>query len=740
MNSAINVSQAVATDACAREPIHLPGAIQSRGALLGLSPQLRLIHASANAALTLGRPHLGWDEPVEALFAPELARTLRTRLEELPPADGATTAFGTVTLATGGHELMAHRGPDGAYVLELERALPPPSEPTTSRIARMLREVQPAVARETDFSRLCALVVDEVQRITGFDRVMIYRFAPDDSGTVLVDRHPAGQSDYTGLRFPAGDIPPQARELYRRSTVRHVADVDAETIELLSAHGTPLDLTFAALRAFSPVHLQYLRNMGARSSMSISLLHEDRLWGLIACQHGTPHPITPDVRMLCEFVALTFGLSLPARAAADRIEARRRSAEALARILSRVSPGYPPSIPPEDLLELIPAAGVAVFAGDEIRTSHAVPSPDTLARVAAAVRSRGPRDVWATDSAARDLPELDTQDGAVCGILAVDLPGRGGDLALWLRPELVRTVDWAGDPEHTVIVDETGRLTPRSSFALWRETVRDHAEPWTEQELRSAAELRDGLVGLLAGQAESLQALNAELAQSNAELDAFAYTASHDLIEPLRGIHSYARFALEDHNEALGPAGREQLEAVVRLTLRMHVVIDALLRVSRLGRTEPDIVDVDLDALLAETVDLLGARIAERAVDVRVPEPLGTVRSDVTKLREVLINLVSNAVKYAAPAQPRWIELRCRRGGGRVCIDVADNGIGIAADRQATVFQLFHRLHGAGEYGGGVGAGLAIARRLTEQLGGELILTSAPGAGSTFTIDLPESP
>lgn len=238
--------------------------------------------------------------------------------------------------------------------------------------------------------------------------------------------------------------------------------------------------------------------------------------------------------------------------------------------------------------------------------------------------------------------------------------------------------------------------------------------------------------------AASLEHANSELTRSNAELDAFAYTASHDLTEPLRGLHNYARFALEDYGEALGEDGRHQLETMVRLSQRMQAVVDSLLLVSRLGRTAIEPADVNLDALVATVIELNAVRIDELGVQVRVPAPLGTIRSDEAKLREILLNLVANAVKYARDSVPRWIEIRCQRhADGGLTLEVADNGIGIAPEHRTVIFDLFRRLHARDARGGGVGAGLAIVRRVAERLGGTVEVRSTVGQGSTFTVDLP---
>lgn len=733
------VAASVRTDACAREQIHIPEAIQDRGALLGLDARGRLVHASANADAVLGVKARAWGCRIEELLPPEAGAGLLGHLAELPDTDGAPLVLGTVTVAAGEHALLAHRGGDGGFVVELERQRPEDVTRTVGGVTRMLREVHPTVVASAGIDALCGIVAAEVQRLTRFDRVMVYRFDEDASGVVLADRHLPEMADYLDLRFPAADIPPQARELYRRSTVRFVGDVNAPTIPLERAGDTPLDLTFAGLRALSPVHLQYLRNMGAGASMSVSILDEGRLWGLIACQHRTAHRVPPEIRALCEFLALAFGLRLPGQRAADRAEGRRRRAEARARILQDApAAGGPEALNPERLMDVVESDGAAICSTAGISCHGHTPPPAAIAEIAAGVRELSHHGVWSTRALATDLPEVGPAVTAGGGLLAVALPGGSGDLALWFRREVAETVAWAGDPRKPVAVDAGGRLSPRGSFAVWAETVRGRSAAWSQDDLDAAAELRTALAAALARHAAALLKLNTALTRSNEELDAFAYTASHDLTEPLRGIHNYARFTLEDHGDALGDTGRDKLDAIVRLTVRMELVIDSLLQISRLGRAEVLVGDVDVDALLAEVVELQAGAIGDHHVEVRVDAPLGTIRSDATKLREILLNLVANAVKYAADRDVRWVQIRTRRDGDDAILEVRDNGIGIAPEHVEDVFKLFRRLHERDAYGGGVGAGLAIVQRLATRLGGTIDVLSVPGSGTAFTVRLPQ--
>jgi light-regulated signal transduction histidine kinase (bacteriophytochrome) len=246
------------------------------------------------------------------------------------------------------------------------------------------------------------------------------------------------------------------------------------------------------------------------------------------------------------------------------------------------------------------------------------------------------------------------------GLLAIPLSRTARHLILWFRPAVAQTVSWAGDPSDapTVLGPHGPRLTPRASFALWQESVTARSLPWTMAEREAALYLRTLVMDLVVSRAEELGALNSELASSNEELDAFAYVASHDLKEPLRGIHRHAVLLKKDieAGRALDAQALERLEAVTRLTVRMDGLLDALLQFSRVGRLELQPQLEDLNVVLAESIEMLGTQPAEARCSIRVPRPLPTVLGDRVRIREIFTNLIGNAVKYNDKDE-RWVEI-----------------------------------------------------------------------------------
>jgi chemotaxis family two-component system sensor kinase Cph1 len=292
-------------------------------------------------------------------------------------------------------------------------------------------------------------------------------------------------------------------------------------------------------------------------------------------------------------------------------------------------------------------------------------------------------------------------------------------------------------------------LSPRQSFEAWSQEVENTAAPWLPLEVEAArairlhiSDIRVKILNELQARAASLSRLNTELTRSNDELDSFAYVASHDLKEPLRGIHNYSIFLLEDYAEILDEEGVSKLKTLVRLSERMEALIDSLLQMSRIGRLDLELQPTNMNHLVGEVIELLHPRLEQTNTKVEVRGTLPTVQADPTRLREVLNNLLTNALKYSDKTERRIVVGEADPGktgvrGGTNSVDyyvfyVQDNGIGIDPRHHDTIFRIFRRLHAQDKYGGGTGAGLAIAKKMIEKHGGELWVESVVGQGATF--------
>ncbi|MEV7973844.1 SpoIIE family protein phosphatase [Cellulomonas sp. NPDC089187] len=510
-------------DNCAREPIHIPGSVQPRGLLLVVHEQDgRVRQASQNVVELLGRPvNAVVGCTLTEVLGPVADATVRDQLADVP--DTRVRNPGLVRVDVQGAavdmDVVVHRPPGepGVFVLELEPAdgIRPLTYGTTYE---GVRDAIAELNRGTTLPELYDLAARHVRRLTGFDRVMVYRFDAEYNGEVVAEAKRGDLEPFFGLHYPASDIPPQARALYEKSWIRLISDVDYVPVPVVPALPQPLDLTYASLRSVSPIHCEYLRNMGVRASMSISLLRDGKLWGMIACHHyAGPHAPSYGVRAAAEFLGVALSLRLIAQVDQDALDASRRSSVILARLVAASRDEERPLAEAltadDDLLDLVPADGVLVCADGEFAGRGRIPeqaealvhwAAEAAARATDTAGSLVPGGPSTSTSAERggvlvldQLPADAPQTPGVAGVLALALPDGGA--VVWLRDEVIRTVDWGGDPTGKELVQEGDRfrLSPRRSFDLWRELVRGRSLPWEDSQVSAADELRGHLVEAL---------------------------------------------------------------------------------------------------------------------------------------------------------------------------------------------------------------------------------------------------
>lgn len=477
--------------ACADEPIRIPGAIQPHGVLLAVrEPDLTVAVASANAADLFGREvdGVGLADLLDEVDLAALREGLTGDLAELDPL---------AVRVGGGHvDLVAHRA-DGLLVTEWE----PVAGARQAGAAwhhRLPRVLARMTATET-LDQLTRVLADDVRELTGFDRVMVYRFDPEWNGEVVAEARREDLEPFLGLHFPASDIPAQARALYTTNWLRIIPDARYAPVPLQPGRspvdGEPLDLSGSVLRSVSPVHLQYLANMGVASSMSVSLIDEGRLWGLVACHHYSgPHRPSYADRVTAEFLGRTASLLLAAKAGEEVAErvlqvAEREAALVAALGRSRRTPLGALTAGPVTALDLLPAGGAAVRIGGHLSLLGDTPPAGRVVELVEALRASGTQ---ATDSLVRVVPDATDVVDVASGVLAVETGTGRADFLAWFRPEVLREVTWGGDPHEAKVVDDVGgapRLSPRRSFAGWRETVRTTATPWQPHEVAAAGRL-----------------------------------------------------------------------------------------------------------------------------------------------------------------------------------------------------------------------------------------------------------
>ncbi len=754
------VNQTVNSTNCDREPIHIPDYIQPHGVLFVLrESDLTIVRVSANTASWLGRAPADFlNQPVSSLLSEVEIHALRQCLTgefeyvspllvNLQMPNGKICTHGVV-----------HRVGDSIVLeIELGDAESHRENVTYFDFYRQVKAPIDGLHHGGTFTELCNRLVESVQHLTGFDRVMIYRFDPSGDGDVIAEaRHP-NMEPYLGLRYPASDIPQQARHLYTLNRLRLIPDATYTPVELVPPIDpmtqAPLDMSWSVLRSISPMHIEYLQNMGVRASMSISLMRDGQLWGLIACHHREPKLIPYFLRTVCEFIGRVAAFELTAKAdLQDRdyqIEIDALKVSFFESISQQTDVLTALTQSPTDLLNLVGATGVAISIQGEFTLLGTTPSTEhlnsLLDRLAPRLQAEG---VVQTICLTQEYPEALDYSDVASGLLAMMVSRAQEFYILWFRPEVNQTMTWGGNPHDKVeSIDEDGEihLSPRKSFSAWQETVQNTALPWKPTESAAAIELQSAIINVALRHAAEVSQLNLELARSNIDLDSFAYVASHDLKEPLRGIHNYSSFLMEDYGEILDREGVSKLETLLRLTSRMEHLIDSLLHYSRLGRSELSSSTIDLNLLVPDVVELF--KITSGDALVVTVDRLPTIWGDRTQMSELFTNLISNAIKYnhnpiakieIGCLDPQSSQQKARelpqldlRDAGWI-VYVRDNGIGIDRIHLEDIFRIFKRLHVRDAYGGGTGAGLTIAQKIVERHGGKIWVESTPDLGSTF--------
>jgi len=747
MTSHIHPQDSVNLTNCDKEPIHIPGRIQPQGILLVVEPiELKIVQASVNTLEQIGYPFedlLGM--PLSNLIDEGQIRQVRNHF--LTEQQHYTRPIYITLQVRGEPKVFAsivHRNLDGLFIIEMET-------PASQRVFwpdfyEMLRLPTIALQNVKSLQDMSQMIAQEIKHLTTFDRVMVYQFDDDGHGEVTAEMKQRDLEPYLGLHYPASDIPKQARRLYLLNWLRLIRDVHYQPVDIVPTlnpiTNQPLDLTFSFLRSVSPIHIEYLKNMGVAASMSISLIKDGQLWGLIACHHYSPIEVSHEARTACEFLGQIFSMQLGNKQESQDQEYDIKIKLAQLRCVERVTvesdfvEGLFKSH--SDLLAMCGAQGAALCFDQRILLMGQTPQRDQVIALLEWLRTMDVADIFHTPILSQHYPSAIDFKNVASGLIAAAVSRGQGNYILWFRPEVLQTVDWAGNPEKAVERhdDGTDRLSPRKSFALWQQTLENYSLPWQRIEIEAVEELRDVIIESMLRTMEKLAVINAELEHSNSELDEFAYIASHDLKEPLRGLHNYASFLMEDYQDKLDEEGVSKLKTLVRLTQRMEDLINSLLHFSRVGRVDFSMTETLLNDLVLSVIDMLNPRLQSSNIEIRLPRPLPNLMVDAIRTGEVFNNLITNAIKYNDKID-KWIEIGyLQEENAPTVFYVRDNGIGIREKHFETIFRIFKRLHTRDEYGGGTGSGLTIARKIVERHKGRLWIESKYGEGSTFYFTL----
>lgn len=729
-------------------PIHISSQIQPHGVLLVLEETtLKVLQASRNVKTVFGTDAenlLG--RTLSEVLDPFQVERLQAGLQDESLDLINPTKIWARNRLKGDDYLIFdgvfHRNADGFLVLELEPAIAQESIPFLSfyHLARASINQLQETSNLRDFGQI---IVQEVRKVTGFDRVMLYKFDEDGHGAVIAEEKLDEMEPYLGLHYPESDIPKPARKLLSSNWIRTIPDAHASSVELVPAANPlterSLDLTYSILRSASPCHIQYLHNMGVGASLTISLIKDQKLWGLIACHHQTPKYVAYELRKACEFLGRVIFSELSAREETEDYDYRMKLTYVQAALVDWMSQeeNFVDGLVKHDpsLLDLTNAQGAAVCLGGNFTLIGQTPTEEDLTFLLQWLRNHTDEEVFYTDSLPRIYPDAERFKNVASGLLAIPISQR--NYVLWFRPEVIQTVNWGGDPSQAFQTYQSAGatyLSPRQSFELWKETVRLTSLPWKQVEVKAALELKKAITNIILRQADELAQLAQDLERSNAELKKFAYVASHDLQEPLNQVANYVQLLEMRYQELLDTDAKEFINFAVEGVSLMQTLIDDVLAYSKVDMQGVEFGLTEVGSALDRALANLRGRAAETGAKITF-DPLPTVMADSTQLMQLFQNLVGNAIKFRSH-NPPIIHIGAQRLDDEWLFSVQDNGIGLDPQFSDRIFVIFQRLHTRDEYPG-TGMGLAICKKIVECHRGRIWVESHLGEGATFYFTIP---
>ncbi|SDG86567.1 Bacteriophytochrome (light-regulated signal transduction histidine kinase) [Dyadobacter soli] len=743
---------------CESEPIHIPGSIQPHGFLLGIKKgDSRIEFCSANSAEYMGiGPEKVLGKDISEIFAEEQASRflLYTSEEVIDTAKPFVfelngTSFNTTVHQSGGNVIMELEPfPDGTLHL--------PNLYTQTRNFVSIME------KSSGLLDLCQEIADETRSITGYDRVMIYRFDEQYNGEVIAESRREDLVSFANQKYPHTDIPAQARELYIRNPLRMIADISYTPVPLLTIDDSAekgnhsLDLSLSILRSVSPMHIEYLKNMGVGATLTISLLQNQKLWGLIACHHYAPKVLPHYTRLSALLQGHFLTSQIAVREVAEEYnigeEVDKALVDALA-LLHETENFMEASHQSSSLLKLANASGAAIYYEGRLYTNGVVPSEAELLDLFRFLSNAYPNQTFETDNLSDVYPDAKGISKYAAGVVYHSMLSGENDGIIWLRQERIETINWAGNPDKAILPNEDGvRLSPRKSFELWMEIVKDKSAPWRKSEINAASSFSYALqkhinYRVIRTQEDQNRTLNEELRLANKELSNLNWISTHDLKEPLRKIQIFASKVLDREDPDLSVQVKDSVERMRFAAEKMQLLIEDILAYSKAGTMEKTFLLTDLNDVMRNVVSELQDTIDEKGATLHA-DKLPTLEIIPFQVHQLFVNLISNALKFIKTDERPDIRITTdvvdaadipaeKTALGRYhAIAFHDNGIGFEAEYENRIFDIFQRLHPAHKYPG-TGIGLAICKKIMENHAGFIGARSVFGEGSVFTIYFP---
>lgn len=715
---------------CSREPLHIIGKTQAHGVLISCDPKsLKITQVGENTSQFFG---MAYDE----ILGKELSYLLgEKQVEEL--VDFLSKELSTphdVSINNTNFLMLAHySGPNLILDFEPYREVNDPFY-FQKQLTQVLNKLQAA----NTIYQLCEAAADLTKKMFGYNRVMIYKFDEEWNGEVIAESKNEEMDSWLGLHYPATDIPAQSRELFLKTRVRIIADVNYTAVpiipELSPATGEPLDISRSGLRAVSPIHIEYLKNMKVGASLSAAIIVKGQLWGLIACHHKTAKYLDFYQRESCRFLAQMFSTELALQENNFLINQVKRSEIIRRQLVAQMNKESNVVMALSEgnvkFTQLISCGGGAIYMNGRWKVIGLTPNEEQLESLLNFSRQQ-PESHFETRNLSTVFPEAKAYKESASGVIFLKISEN--IYIFWFKPEEIQEINWGGDPLNKAFYNEKEqRLSPRLSFEKWIEKLTGVSKPWQETDKDILRALRENISYiLLVQQQKEIEILNTQLVEANKELKIFGFGLSHDLRAPVNGMESILTILDEDHREELSEGGQELLQMCRDLNKKMNNLIDDILEYSRLNNIDDlEISTIDTSELIEEVLKFVNTKGSYPHTTLKIQSSLPKMEGDRRLLFQLWANLLNNALKYSSQKENPIVEVGTSVKNGREVFFIKDNGIGIHPDFWEMIFETFKRA--VGENFKGTGVGLAIVKKVIEKHNGEIWVESEPDQGSEF--------
>lgn len=735
---------------CEHEPIHIPGKIQPHGFLIGVTADWKIDFCTDNVADFIA---VSYTEALGQNFAAVFGSDAEQQILDYLNTDKIQDAFPLEIELLGKLFQVSIHQSHGIYVLEAE-----PHFPDKEKLADVYTQTIQFVTQMNQtksLKDLCALVAEGTRKITGYDRVMIYRFDEQYNGEVFAESRRDDLEPFLGLHYPHTDIPAQARELYIKNQLRIIVDVDYEPVPIFTVddkENKNLDLSLSILRSTSPIHVEYLKNIGVGATLTISLIHHDKLWGLIACHHYSKKNISPEIRLAAKLQGQFITSQIDIRQSNDEYVSVQKASLALEQLTGLEIPLLQSSlelvVKTPQILDLSNASGVSIVSRDKIYKNGLTPSDEKIIKLIELIGNESTNSVFTTNNISNSFPEIET-DSDFAGCIYHSLGNN--DHIIWFRPETISEINWGGEPEKSIVKDKNG-LHPRNSFNIWKQIVKNQSTKWKRYEINAAIQyahaLHNQLIMIMLSEEEEKYRTQSEiLKETNSELENINWISTHDLQEPLRKIQLITSKMLTEPDLVSKESIAASLKRVSKSASRMRGLLEDILKYTRIKNAKEALQLVDLNKVLKSTIKELQEVITQKNAVIEF-ENLPEIHAIGFLMQQLFMNIIQNSLKYASEERTPVIKITASQEPVIMrhlykvhChwVRFSDNGIGFEQKYAESIFKVFTRLHNQEQYAGS-GIGLALCKKIMQAVGGDIHAEGKPNQGTDIIIYFPCDP